>query len=213
MDRGNSDFDQRHNLVLYSTWQLPEVGSRWVRALTQDWQFAQLAAFRSGFPFTVFGRDSEPSPSDIDCPQLCGRILGNRPGLVLPGDTELRPLISKPGGLQILNSNAFNPNPGAGVVGDLGRNSLMGPGFWNVDFSLSRSVVASWLGEAGRVQLRADFFNVFNHANLGDPISRLTSDDFGVALYGRQGRESGFPASVPLNETPRQVQLQVKLYF
>ena len=132
---------------------------------------------------------------------------------MLPGDTELRPLISKPGGLQILNSNAFNPNPGAGVVGDLGRNSLMGPGFWNVDFSLSRSVVASWLGEAGRVQLRADFFNVFNHANLGDPISRLTSDDFGVALYGRQGRESGFPASVPLNETPPQVQLQVKLYF
>ena len=53
-DRGNSDFDQRHNLVFYSIWDLPAPfsGTK-VGRVFRDWRFSQLAAFRSGFPYSV----------------------------------------------------------------------------------------------------------------------------------------------------------------
>ncbi len=228
VDRGNSDFDQRHNLVLYSLWELPGSGGpEWFRGFSRGWQFAQLAAFRSGFPYTVLGSTTSQNLALNEG----GFLHTNRPHLVRRGDVKRESPVA--GGVQIVNPDAFqdaidlqnnNPLLLRGVLGNLGRNSLIGPGFWNVDFSLAKSVAAPWLGETGRVQLRADFFNVFNHANLGNPGdvriiktsqggSNVVGETFGHALYGRQGRKTGFPAAVPLNETPRQIQLQLKLYF
>ena len=60
---------------------------------------------------------------------------------------------------------------------------------------------------------RADAFNFLNHSNLNNPQPLIGQDDFGVAQYGRQGRQSGFPAVSPLNETARQVQLILRLEF
>ena len=48
VDRANSDFDQRHNVVVFSIWDLPGT-----RLPFRNWRFAQLAAFRSGFPYSV----------------------------------------------------------------------------------------------------------------------------------------------------------------
>ncbi len=73
-----------------------------------------------------------------------------------------------------------------------------------------------WLGEAGRIGFRADAFNVLNHANLGNPDTSFTnpiSSTFGIATFGREGVQSGFPAQIPLNETPRQIQLSVRVIF
>jgi hypothetical protein len=63
--------------------------------------------------------------------------------------------------------------------------------------------------------LRADAFNILNHANLNNPDSFLTSGSstFGLSTFGRMGQTSGFPAQVPFNETARQIQLMVKLEF
>jgi hypothetical protein len=69
------------------------------------------------------------------------------------------------------------------------------------------------LGESGRALLRADFYNAFNHANLNNPNSRYGSSGFGQASYGRVGYNAGFPALTPLNETPRQIQMIVKIEF
>jgi hypothetical protein len=60
---------------------------------------------------------------------------------------------------------------------------------------------------------RADFFNAFNHANLNNPDARWGSPTYGQATYGRLDYNNGFPALVPLNETPRQVQIMLKLEF
>ena len=55
-------------------------------------------------------------------------------------------------------------------LGSLGRGAIAGPGFWNYDFALLRSIN---LGETGaRLQFRAEFYNLFNHANLSVPISQ-----------------------------------------
>ena len=82
-----------------------------------------------------------------------------------------------------------------------------------MDLSVSRSFGLKYLGESGRCMVRAEAFNFLNHANLGNPDSLITSPTFGQALYGRQGKQSGFPAVSPLNETARQIQLSFKVEF
>ena len=112
----------------------------------------------------------------------------------------------------LLNTKAFAQSP-AGQQGNTGRNAFIGPGLYNIDISLSRSFPIRRLGESGRLTVRADVFNFLNHSNLNSPQPLLGQDDFGVALYGRQGRQSGFPAVSPLNETARQAQLILRLEF
>jgi hypothetical protein len=117
-----------------------------------------------------------------------------------------------PGGVQILNPAAFAA-PTAGQLGNLGRNAFRGPGLYNADISLSRRFRFAKLGESGCLTIRADAFNLLNHANLNNPVTSLDSAAFGSALYGRRGFNPGFPASTPLNEAPRQIQIMVRLAF
>ena len=97
------------------------------------------------------------------------------------------------------------------------RNAFRGPGFWNVDFALSRSFALPRLGEQGRLQFRAEFFNFFNHTNLNNPFDpndvTLGSSSFGEATFGLLGFGSSLVGASPLNEKPRGIQFGVKIYF
>ena len=200
-DRGNSDFDQRQNLVFYSIWQTP--ASERLHGLLRGWTFAQVAAFRSGLPYSVL------APSSVTLQG--GVILNNRADLV-PAGGAAGGAVAVAGGERLLNPAAF-AEAAAGTVGNTGRNAFRGPGFYSLDASLSRTFAAAWLGEAGRLTVRADAFNFLNHANLNSPDSTLGSATFGIGLYGRDGRQSGFPALVPFHETARQVQLILRIDF
>lgn len=199
-DRGNSDFDQRQNLVIFSYWNLPSPFAHSKAALPlRNWTAGVLAAFRSGLPYTVYGPTT-------------GSILNNRADVVDPSQAVFSNPAAVPGGVQLLNPAAFAPAP-AGTLGDSGRNAFFGPGFYSVDLSVARAFPLAWLGEAGQLRIRADAYNVLNHANLGQPDAQLGDPDFGVATYGRFGYPSGFPAVAPLNETPREIQLSVRVVF
>lgn len=205
-DRGSSDFDQRHNLFFLSIWELPPLlaGSK-AGILFRDWKFAQLAAFRSGFPYTVL----EPYVFDPANPSI---LYNNRADLLNPAAVAPARSTAVPGGKLLLNAAAFAFSR-PGDQGNTGRNAFRGPGLYNVDISLSRSFPLRKLGEAARFTVRADAFNFLNHANLNNPQPVINQPDFGVALYGRQGLQSGFPAVSPLNETARQIQLILRLEF
>jgi hypothetical protein len=195
-DRASSDFDQRHNLVLYSVWDLPEaLQGRRAGLLFKGWRFSLLSAFRSGFAYTVL------APST-------GRFLNNRADIV--GE----PFLNEPvdGGRLLLNRGAFRAPP-AGRTGNSGRNAFRGPGLYNIDVSFSRAFPLRALGENGCFRLRVDAYNVLNHANLNNPASLIGSADFGIALYGRNGREGGFPALIPFTESPRNIQLLLRIEF
>jgi hypothetical protein len=207
-DRGNSDFDQRHNFVVFSYWNVPAPfgNSRW-RLLLRDWTIAELAAFRSGFPFTVLGTSNVVAGG--------GQILNNRPNIIDPNHAILASPVPVAGGEQLLNPAAF-AEAAPSTLGNEGRNAFQGPGFYSLDVSIAKWFALPWLGEGGRVRVRADAFNVLNHANLGNPDALFTnpiSPTFGIATFGRQGAPSGFPAAIPLNETPRQIQLSLKIEF
>jgi hypothetical protein len=80
--------------------------------------------------------------------------------------------------------SAFAANT-PGNVGNVAKGFLRGPGFWNLDASLSRNIS---LGEARRLELRVETFNVFNHVNWADP-----SVNFNAATAGMITATTGNP--------------------
>jgi hypothetical protein len=211
LDRGSSDFDQRHNLVFLSIWELPPAsGKRGLRRALFGWQFSQVAGFRSGVPFNIIAVDGLVPCAETG-PPARSELVRARPGFIFGADPWLTERQPVPGGFRLMNSKAFC-GPSSGTIGNLGRNAFTGPGFWNLDVSLARSFPLRVLREGARLQLRVDFFNALNHANLGNPYGLLDSS-FGIASLGRQGVRPAFPSSVPLDQLPRQIQLQLKLFF
>jgi hypothetical protein len=201
-DRGNSDYDQRHALVLLGIWHVPAAfASTKAAPVFRNWKVSELAAFRSGLPYTVFGSTPGVSP-----------IFSNRADLVHPAAARIDTDVSDEGGRLLLNRAAFAA-PGPYRIGTSGRNAFRAPGFYNIDLSVSRPFAPAVIGERARIVVRADFFNLLNHANLGAPNSVLNHPQFGLARYGRTGLSTGFPASVPFQETARRIQLMLRFEF
>ena len=104
---------------------------------------------------------------------------GNRANLV--GDPNLSGDRTKGQKLlQWFNPQAFVQNP-VGTLGTSGKYPLTGPGYKNVDFSAVKSfpIRKGFLGESQRVDFRAEFFNVFNHANFNNPNGNMSSATVG----------------------------------
>lgn len=218
-DYGRSDFDQTHNFVFSSVAQSPRFNG-WLRLLSY-WQAAALVGIRSGFPFSVHTGSSCPAPDTpvAQCqggfiPETGGVLVRNRADFV--GDSYDEAFLDSragvPGGVRLLDKTKFRP-PVGDHIGNLPRNVFRGPGFWNMDFGLSRSIAFPRLGEQGRVQFRAEVFNLFNHTNLNNPDRNLESPAFGEATFGRQGFGSTEISAAPLNEQPRRLQLALKVVF
>jgi len=184
-DRGNSDFDQRQNLVFAAVYKLP--------GMFRGWTVASLGAFRTGFPFSVYGS-----------------TLANRAYVLDPRNTLLAQPVAQDGGLLLLNKAAFGLTGGGSVSG---RNAFRGPGFYNVDLSLARNFRLPRTPESVLLGLRVDAYNILNHANLDNPDNILADGGFGVASYGRLGTQATFPTQTPLGDIARQVQLSVRLIF
>ena len=114
--------------------------------------------------------------------------------------------------LQWFNPLMFTPGP-VGYLGNAGRDSLRGPHESNFNISLNKDTAAHFLGEAGQVEFRAEFFNIFNHPNFGIPS--------GTAYPGTLTDKSEY-VEAPLQNagtitntvtTSRQIQLSLKLIF
>jgi hypothetical protein len=162
--------------------------SRIQDALIGGWQLDGIATLLSGFPFT---------------PQ----IGSNRSG---DGDTRnpdrpsLNPAFSGP--VVVGNPNQwFNPSafvlPAPGTYGDLGRGTYTGPGLAALDLSLVKDIAAT---ERMNLQLRSEFFNIFNHTNLGTPNAIVFS---GGAISPSAGLITATAT------TSRQIQFGLKLIF
>ena len=136
-DRGNADFDQRHNLVFFSNWELPDLfTSSKAGVLFRDWRFAQLAAFRTGFPYSVSASSLSGFPD--------GQILNQRADIVDPGLTEVGKGTPVSGGKLLLNPTGEGfAQPGRGVLGNSGRNAFRGPGLYNIDIGVCTSLPAT----------------------------------------------------------------------
>ncbi|OFW34691.1 MAG: hypothetical protein A3J28_01615 [Acidobacteria bacterium RIFCSPLOWO2_12_FULL_60_22] len=95
--------------------------------------------------------------------------------------------------------------PLAGTYGNLGRNTLIGPGVFNVDFGLVKNTALTALHEGMNLEFRAEFFNLFNHANFRLPAAAL--------FLATGGRNTNAGQITGTNTFGRQVQFGLKLTF
>ena len=189
---GHSDFDRRHNFVALASWALPG----WL----EGFQLSFLGALRSGSPFTVFGTPAQVSD-----------LLYN-PADLVPGTSIRASRTPVPGGVLLLNSAAFVAV--SDHIGSSGRNRLYGPGLVSGDAAISRRFRIPALPERLSFVVRVDAYNVFNHANLGNPDPDLNHGPaFGVSIRGVQTIPQAFRILAPLDDARRQLQLSLKVEF
>jgi hypothetical protein len=157
-----SDFDTPHNFSLWSLWNLPKLSQteRFVRAVAGGWEMTGIWSWRSGTPFTVIsGQDRSLSGVGLDRADLNGTPS-------LSGDRSTNAVIN-----QYFNTTAFSLNA-LGTFGSAPRNILRNPSYFNVDYSIQKTFAAT---ERWRLQLRGDFFNLFNNVHFSQPGANVSS--------------------------------------
>jgi hypothetical protein len=174
--RGLSDFDARHRLVVNSIYELPFKRNK----LVAGWQLSAIVQAQSGNPSNIVTSN----------PLVNGLVNNLRPDLTGP--------------IKILGraDNWFDTSVFVPVnrFGNLGRNAVIGPSFNNTDLALSRNMT---LGENLRVQFRTEVFDLFNHANFGQPGNLVGSPNFGRITATR------FPTGE--SGSSRQLQFAIKV--
>jgi len=190
-ERGPCGFDHRQvfNTTLVAT--SPGVGSSVAKALTKDWQLSPILSMFTGNPIqmSIGGKDISLSGQALDRPYdvLPTQVYG---GPANDPHYYLNPAAFLCAGNLTTACNVFT-----GQFGNVGRNAIYGPNQINFDMALSRRFT---VGERWKLDLRADFFNIMNHANWSSPGTNITSSTFGEI--------TGFGS-------PRQIQMALKLYF
>jgi hypothetical protein len=167
----------------------PGVGSGAAKLLTRDWQVSPILNVLTGNPIQLGdGKDVSMTGTALDRPEV---VLPNQVYTVTANDPHYW---FNPQAFQCAGSNAACTIL-SGQFGNLGRNSVYGPGQINFDMALTRRFTFT---ERWKLDFRADFFNVMNHGNWNNPTTSYTSSTFGEV--------TGF-------STPRQIQMSMKVFF
>ncbi|PYV92737.1 MAG: hypothetical protein DMG05_03645 [Acidobacteria bacterium] len=192
-NKGLSDFDRTHVISVSPVWDLPKLhnANPAVRAVLGNWRMSSIVSLRSGHPVTaidLFGAGG--------C--LCGPNLGTSRADAT--GTPLQTAIgsrSNQANVGYFNQSAFR-SAAVGSFGTVGRNTIRGPGFANVDFALIKDFPIP-VRENMRLQFRSEYFNLFNRVNLGNPSLNVNDPNFGK-IFGT-------------SSDPRILQFGVKFIF
>lgn len=159
--------DVRHRFALSAVYDLPGLKTlSWAKAATKNWQLSSVYQVQTGFPFTisVFGDTANT-----------GTALGENPDRAnYTGQPIFGSGTHKAS--QWFNRAAFSAPP-AFTFGDVGRNSVYGPGLQTLDLALARDFT---IRERTTFQFRGEFFNALNHTNLGTPDRFVNTPQFGT---------------------------------
>jgi len=200
LNRGLADFNVAHNVEINYTW---EFGTpKWARGAkgwtVSGWQIGGVFEASTGVPFTPgFGGDAlgvNSTDPNIDVPNLlsgpgCGSAVN-------PGNPN-----------HYIKTQCFVvPNP-ITLRGHLGRNTLIGPGLVNLDFSVLKNNRIKRISDSFNVQFRAEFFNVANHTNFAPPLDNRN-------IFDSAGNPIGNAGLITSTQTPsRQIQFALKVIW
>ena len=176
-DYGNCASDHRHVFNLAIVARTPQFQSAVLRWAISGWQIAPIFTAQTGGYFSIStGQD-------------------NTLGVVTRPNVIANPNLSNPTIHEWFKTSAFAV-PAAGQFGNSGRDSILGPGAWDLDVALSRNFPIT---ERQHVDFRAEAFNVFNHTRFNNPGSTMTS----LATFG----------VIQSAQDPRILQLALKYNF
>jgi hypothetical protein len=233
LDWGPANFDVRHNIHVNVLYHLPNAGERnFLTKLGNGWWTGSIVSFQTGMPF------SPTLASDREQAGLTGTNGGlERLSYVTSANVGAVTAAAVAAGLTTCPANAsgcipynpvvynhktvithtvqqwFNPNmftlQPVGTIGDVSRNILTEPGLVNWDFSLNKDTALPFLGEAGRLQFRAEAFNLLNHANFGP------AQNGGVFSGNVKDtvEQPSFSGIISTSTPGRQIQFSLKVLF
>ena len=198
IDWGLSTYDVRSSAVINGTYELPIGAGKafvnnahgWTNKLLSGWSIGAIETLQSGFPFTPqlgynpsYDGDSRNPVRPSFNPAFQGSIILGGPN-------------------RYFNPNAFLP-PANGTYGNVGRDTLIGPGIAELDFSALKKTAIT---ERVSLQFRAEFFNVLNRANFGIPNAVV----FSSATSGISPTAGVITST---STTSRQIQFGLKLLW
>ncbi|CDM64888.1 TonB-dependent receptor [Pyrinomonas methylaliphatogenes] len=199
LDYGYSDFDIRHRFIGNFTWDIPVARNAhgFARQAFGGWTLAGIIEARTGAPFTVY-----------DCTNAittCIRLIPTG-ALSFSGSGNPPPISGTPNRFNYIDLSNQTPSSFTDVSGgtEVGpfpsnmtrRNAFRRPGYWNIDGAVYKEF---FFGEKYRLQLRGEFFNLFNHPNLFIRAGETDISSFNYVPAYRDGR--------------RNVQLALKFIF
>jgi len=217
-ERGPTVFDLTHVWKFNMIYAIPSLvhSDGFAKKFTDGWRLGVITTVQGGYPFSL-GLTTERSRSGVQ-----GGAAGvDRPD-ILPGRTPynithgvssgcLGVAQGTPIGTQALwyDPCAFSI-PNAGFLGTVGRNTLRGPNFRDVDFSVTKNTSLRFLGEGGGLEFRAEIFNIMNHPNFALP--NLGRTIFTAAAASEKPANGAGLISTTVGDS-RQVQLALKVLF
>ena len=205
LNKGNSDYDVRHNFVLSATWDVPFFRGRKgvLRSALGGWNISGVMSKHSGLPYTALIGACDLShdrSGDGYCPDMpfsyTGGVLSSPSKRDWINGVFPNPAASFPG-------VTFIPDPSVKGPGCRCRNIFPGPGYTSVDLSLGKDFglpKMAFLGEGAKLALRANLFNALNILNLESlppasaPTDILNANSFGRSADGLAGRVIEFQA-------------------
>jgi hypothetical protein len=198
INKGNSDYDVRHNFGVSGYWELPIYRNRkdLLGTIAGGWTLGGVLVKHTGLPFTALIGACNPSRDlngDGYCPDMpivyTGGIISNPSKQDWQNGVFPNPAASFPGST-VVPPTSFGP-------GCRCRNIFTGPGFTQLDLSFGKNFTlpnSKLLGEAAKLEFRSNFFNALNILNLEtlapatSPTDVTNTGQFGKPLDGLSGR-------------------------
>lgn len=175
-----SDFDQKQLFRFNGVWDLPQFKNLgFMRQFVGGWEAAGIINYSSGTPFTVNVGYLAPWLGPGRFGPLRTNLIGNPCAGCGSRDSWAR--------TGYFNKSAY-ATPPTGTFGNSGRNSLVGPAYFDTDMSAVKNF-PFLRRENSKVQLRADFFNLFNNVPFNNPVAASSSIAFGRILSAGNARE------------------------
>jgi len=186
-DWGPSTFNRTNTARVSGVYVLPFKGNLFV----EGWQFSGFYQYSSGSPFSAV--------DGFTWDWLTG-AAGARPNVI--AGCNLYP--ANQSIAEWFNPSCYTLQPG-GTIGDTGRDTLIGPNFWDLDFAMMKNTPIRKISDAANLQFRAEFFNLLNHPSFGFPTNAVFTGGL------TPNPTAGLITSVA--STPRQIQLALKFIF
>jgi hypothetical protein len=213
---GNADQDIRHILTANYVWELPIKKYLFFGhgpdRLLNGWDVNGFVQVRSGLPYTltdsgttsslengsydatVFGTVLKAGGANFNCQTL---------GAMSSIDNSALPNLD-----DCLNVNDFASSSGG--FGNVGRNTLRGPGYWNSDFSIMKHIP---IAEGASLVIGAQFYNVFNHPNFQAPVGDVANPEFGQVIGTVSPPTTVFGSFLGADASPRLIQVKLEASF
>jgi hypothetical protein len=205
LDRGDSAFDARHRFVVTYTYEFPTLHSNgFVNRLANGWRISGITTYQTGFGVTL----GDSGLTSFTCDEFVYYSCWDRPQQVASLQTldphKLQSFDGGKPGRFFFNPDSFAPAT-FGTFGDVGRNTFHGPGISNTDVVVAKETKFT---ERVGLELRFEFFNVFNHTMflLPDPLGTNGIQDV-------QNGGGGIFGQVLTSRDPRLIQLGGKITF